>query len=96
VRAVTDYVSVCRSVAVLEIMNNKMTALGCEFVSRIMHPTINAGIRSLKLDHNPFGSAGMLALANGLALNKALTSLSLTYCSIDQAGARGIFEILIY
>jgi len=50
----------------------------------------------LKLDHNPFGAAGAKALANGVALNKQLKALSLTYCQIDSEGADAIFSILIY
>jgi hypothetical protein len=50
----------------------------------------------VKLDHNDIGAAGVRALAEGLAVNKSLLSLSLTYCNIDQEGARPLFEILIY
>jgi hypothetical protein len=35
-------------------------------------------------------------LASGLCRNKVITHLSLTYCEIDEKGARSIFEILIY
>ena len=49
-----------------------------------------------KLDHNSFGSKGVKQLAEGLCQNKVLTHLSLTYCNIDQEGARPLFEILIY
>jgi Ran GTPase-activating protein (RanGAP) involved in mRNA processing and transport len=38
----------------------------------------------------------MKRLANGLSLNKTLTSLSLTYCNIDANGARALFEVLIF
>jgi Ran GTPase-activating protein (RanGAP) involved in mRNA processing and transport len=38
----------------------------------------------------------MKRLANGLSLNKTLTSLSLTYCNIDAQGARALFEVLIF
>lgn len=50
----------------------------------------------LKLDHNRFGSEGLRFLADGLCQNKAIEHLSLTYCDIDEKGARYIFEILIY
>lgn len=50
----------------------------------------------LKLDHNPFGSAGMIKLAEGLSINSSLEHLSLTYCNIDEQGARAIFDILIF
>jgi Ran GTPase-activating protein (RanGAP) involved in mRNA processing and transport len=50
----------------------------------------------LKLDHNNIGGEGVNNLSHGLAINKTITSLSLTYCNIDHSGARAIFEILIY
>jgi Ran GTPase-activating protein (RanGAP) involved in mRNA processing and transport len=50
----------------------------------------------LKLDHNAFGSEGVIALAEGLAVNPVLRMLSLTYCGIDAIGADALFEIMIY
>ena len=38
----------------------------------------------------------MQHLSEGLAINRQIQSLSLTYCNIDQEGARAIFEILIF
>ena len=62
----------------------------------MMHPKVNPNIQILKLDHNEFGSEGLVHLAEGLAVNKIIKSLSLTYCNIDYKGGRPIFEILIY
>lgn len=53
-------------------------------------------IQILKLDHNAFGSAGVIALSEGLAVNPVLRMLSLTYCGIDAEGADALFEIMIY
>lgn len=50
----------------------------------------------LKLDHNNFGSEGMIKLADGLSINKTITTLSLTYCNIDANAARALFEVLIF
>lgn len=61
-----------------------------------MHPKSNTSITILKLDHNELGNEGLKKLAEGVAINKNLQSLSLTYCGITAAGARSIFEILIY
>lgn len=61
-----------------------------------MHPLSKPTIISLKLDHNDFGSPGVIALADGLAINPTLRLLSLTYCGIDQDAAQALFEILIY
>lgn len=82
----------------LELLDNNITPLGCEFLSKALHHKhINPQmIEVLKLDHNQFGSAGMIALSEGIAVNKVLTSLSLTYCGIDAEGAQALFEILIF
>jgi Ran GTPase-activating protein (RanGAP) involved in mRNA processing and transport len=50
----------------------------------------------LKLDHNDFGSEGMIRLADGLSVNKTIVTLSLTYCNIDQNAARALLEVLIF
>ena len=50
----------------------------------------------LKLDHNPIGSEGIKMLSRGLAMNKSLELVSLTYCKIDKEGADALFEIVIY
>ena len=80
----------------LELLDNKITPLGCEFISRALHPKMNPTIEILKLDHNEFGSQGVINLAQGLAINPYLRMLSLTYCGIDERAARSLFEILIY
>ena len=84
------------SVLFLELLDNRITPLGCEFISRALHPKMNPTIEILKLDHNEFGYQGVINLAHGLAINPTLRMLSLTYCGIDQRGARALFEILIY
>ena len=84
------------SVLFLELLDNKITPLGCEFIARALHPAKKPTIEILKLDHNEFGHQGVNNLAAGLAINPTLRMLSLTYCGIDQRGARALFEILIY
>ena len=65
-------------------------------MSRVLHPKANTSIMILKLDHNDIGAEGVKRLAEGLATNQSLEHLSLTYCNIDAAGARPLFEILIF
>lgn len=57
---------------VLELLDNRITPLGCEFIGNLMHPRIGTNILILKLDHNEFGSKGMINLAEGLAINKTI------------------------
>jgi len=80
----------------LELLDNKISPLGCEFIARTMHPKSNTAVSVLKLDHNDIGSEGIQNLAHGLAINKTLATLSMTYCNIDYLGGRALFEILIY
>ena len=51
---------------------------------------------NVKIDHNPIGSEGMKHLSEGLKMNKDIRNLSLTYCNIDETGARYIFELLLF
>jgi len=96
VRAVCQYLEVSKAVAFLELLDNNITPLGCEFLSKAMHPKLSPQIQILKLDHNQFGSDGVIALSEGLAVNPVLRMLSLTYCGIDADGAEALFEIMIY
>lgn len=77
-------------------MENRITALGCEFIGKVLHPKNTSPIHTLKLDHNDIGSKGLRNLVDGISMNKTLNNLSLTYCNIDHEGARPIFELLIY
>ena len=61
-----------------------------------MHPGQEVTLRKLKLDHNRFGTAGLAKLAEGLACNSTLESLSLCYCDIDSDGSKYIQQILAY
>ncbi len=48
----------------------------------------------LKLNHNGFGTAGLVRLVEGLATNRTLEKLSLKYCGIDSEGAKSIQRVL--
>ena len=80
----------------LELMANEITPLGCEFIGKLLLPDMKCALKVLKLDHNNFGSEGLKHIAEGMAANKNIQSLSLTYCGIDKSGARALFELLIY
>ena len=95
-RAICQYLELGKPVVILELLDNKITPLGCEFISRALHPKAQPQIQILKLDHNDFGADGVIALSEGLAINPVLRMLSLTYCGITEEGAQAIFEILIY
>lgn len=73
-----------------------INSIGCEFLGRILHPALETSLIKLKLDHNRFGTAGLEKLAEGLARNNMLESLSLCYCDIDSDGSKFIQQILAY
>ncbi len=95
-RAICQYLDIGKPVVLLELLDDKITPLGCEFIAKSLHPKMNPQIQILKLDHNTFGSHGVNNLSKSLAINPFLRLLSLTYCAIDASAAQALFEILIY
>ena len=87
VRHICYFLAGNESVRFLELLENRITSLGCEFISKVLHPKNSSPIHTLKLDHNDIGAAGVRALAEGLSMNKTMEILSLTYCNIDYSGA---------
>ena len=97
VRAVCSFLEKCLTVLCLELLDNKITYLGCEFLGKTLKPGPSCPpIVNLKLDHNHFGSRGVDCLAEGLKTNENIKVLSLSYCGIDSKGARSLFEMLIF
>ena len=96
VRHLCYWLAMNKTVRLLELLENRITALGCEFIGRVLHPDNQSPIHTLKLDHNDIGAKGVANLVEGISMNKTLQYLSLTYCNIDHLGARPLFELLIY
>tara|TARA_B110000285_G_scaffold212843_1_gene256706 strand:- start:21 stop:758 length:738 start_codon:yes stop_codon:yes gene_type:complete len=97
VRAICEFMQKCSTVQCLELLDDKVTPLGCEFLGKTLTPGSSCPpISILKLDHNAFGSDGLKQLASGIKENIYIKMLSLTYCDIDQHGARSLFEMLIF
>jgi len=86
----------CRTVSTLELLDNNISHLGCEFIARILGLGPDSPIEVLKLDHNDFGTKGVIELVKGLNMNAKLTLLSLCYCDIDVEGSKPLIEIIIY
>ena len=72
IRSVCQFLELGKGTTCLELLDNKITPLGCEFLGRILHPKANTMLQIVKLDHNEFGSEGVKQLAEGLALNKTV------------------------
>jgi hypothetical protein len=97
VRLLCTFLMRCTSILCLELLDNKITHLGCEFLGKTLKPgPACPPICILKLDHNNFGSRGLNALCAGIQNNEMLKTVSLSYCGIDHEGARALFEMLIY
>lgn len=97
VRAICEFMQKCSTIQCLELLDDKVTPLGCEFLGKTLTPgPACPPISILKLDHNAFGSDGLKNLAVGIKENLFLKTLSLTYCDIDQHGARSLMEVLIF
>ena len=62
-RSICNYIDKVRSVEYLDLMDNKITALGCEFLGKTLK---NESIVKLKLDNNDIGNEGIANLTVGL------------------------------
>merc|ERR1712096_13854 len=83
----------------LELLDVRITSLGCEFLKKaFMRPVIEGqtGVKFLRLDHNDIGDSGMKFLSEGLSMNDTLHTLSVSYCNLTEASAKYLRDILIY
>jgi len=73
VRAICEFLVNNKSLLVLELLDNKVTPLGTEFIGKTLTPgPACPPVTILKLDHNMFGSAGVVNLCQGLKTNEFL------------------------
>ena len=95
-RYICSYLAINKSVEVLEILDNNITSLGCEFLGRVLKKEAESPITTLRLDHNPIHAVGVTMLAEGLVMNPFMKILSLNYCEIEKDAAVPLVHILIY
>lgn len=93
VRFISKFLSIKYSLELIDLLDNGITPLGCEFIGRAMASPL-CNVKHLKLDDNLIQSQGLKHLVLGLRQNNAIDKLSLKYCGIDAEGARYIQEIL--
>lgn len=74
-------------------MDNNISSLGCEFLSKILKNEKN-NIIKLKLDNNPIGNEGLHNLSFGLRQNSKIEKLSFNFCGITGEGVKYIQEVL--
>eukprot|EP00828_Plagiopyla_frontata_P044629 TRINITY_DN7344_c0_g1_i1.p1 TRINITY_DN7344_c0_g1~~TRINITY_DN7344_c0_g1_i1.p1 ORF type:complete len:230 (-),score=47.93 TRINITY_DN7344_c0_g1_i1:114-803(-) len=93
---ICNYMDKCKTVEKLDLLDNDITPLGCEFLGKILSVSSQLPLIELRLDHNVFGTEGLQNLAFGLRMNPTLEKLSLKYCGIDENGAVYLQQILAY
>ena len=81
-RSICNYIDKCNTIEYLDLMENNITSLGCELLSKVL---INPShkIIKLRLDNNAIGTPGIKVLAEGLRSNDNIEKISLNYCNID-------------
>jgi len=96
VRVVCKYLQLeTTNVEELELVDNKITSLGCEFIAKTV-VLKGTKLKVLKLDHNPIKSQGVAELSKGLSMNSVIESISLNYCFLEPDCAQSIMSIIIY
>lgn len=93
VRCICKLLTATPVLEVLDLLNNGITSLGCEFLGKALKVQ-GSKMKQLRLDNNPITSEGVRFLGEGLRQHSALDKLSLKYCGIDEKGIRPIQEIL--
>jgi hypothetical protein len=88
-RSICNYVEKVNTIEYLDLMDNNITPLGCEFLSRVLLNGNNKIIK-LKLDNNPLTTRGLANLTVGLRENCTIEKLSFNYCGIDAEGMKYI------
>lgn len=92
-RSICNYIDKVASVEYLDLMDNGITALGCEFLGKTLRSERN-NVRKLKLDNNEIGDEGLGRLAVGLRQNNKIEKLSFCFCGLTALGTKYIQEIL--
>lgn len=92
-RVICKYLSAVYSIELMDVLQNGIGPLGCEFLGKSMLSPL-CMVRQLKLDDNNILTEGLRNLTLGLRTNNVLDKLSLKYCGIDGEGAKYIQEIL--
>lgn len=85
-----------KTIETLDLLKNKITHVGCGYLGRVLGPTSEMPLKILHIDHNSIGSKGVEGLANGLAQNKTINVLTLSFDELDAKCAPDICRILIF
>lgn len=71
VRAICNYIEKVNSIEFLDLMDNKITPLGCEFLGKMfLNPKCN--VIKFRMDNNPIGDEGIKKLSLGLRVHSKI------------------------
>ena len=70
-RVICNFVDKCNTLEYLDLLDNEVSPLGCEFLCKTLINS-NCSLIKLKLAHNNFGTQGLKNLSSGLAKNSTL------------------------
>jgi Ran GTPase-activating protein (RanGAP) involved in mRNA processing and transport len=93
-RALCTLITSSSSLHNLNLQSCKLQQRECKAILHALNTDSGAFVEVLELSCNNIGDQGTRAVADMLANNKRLTSLSLTRNRITDVGARAIFETL--
>lgn len=93
VRSICNYIEKCNTIEYLDLMENNITELGCEFLAKVMMNPANK-ITKLRLDNNKIGLAGIAAISEGLRQNQTIEKVSFNFCGIPTEGCKYVQDIL--
>lgn len=94
-RLLGEYLIFNPAVEILDLLNNGISPLGCEFLGR---PLLAGGgaLKRLTMDHNLIGAEGLSLLADGLRRSPNLVELSLSFCELPPEAATYLQQILLF
>lgn len=92
-RSICNYIDKVQTVEYLDLMDNRITALGCQFLGKTLRNDRN-NILKLKLDNNDIRDEGLQNLVVGLRQNDKIEKLSFNFCGITKKGVRFIQQVL--
>lgn len=70
-RGICNFIDKVAGIEYLDLMDNKITQLGCEFLGKTLRGE-RCRINKLKLDNNPIGNEGLRNLTVGLRENSVI------------------------
>lgn len=94
IRVLSEMIKISAQVEVIDLLDNEIDELGCEFLSRSLDR--GCQLKKLLLDHNPIGEKGFNFLSRSIATLPNLEELSLAFCGLKKESSSCIQQILLF